>query len=222
VSQLLVVVIAAPSLLPAVRARAGDAEIAAFTDAEAVRALEVIVSRRPARVVLERLFASTSRGVALINRMRADGRLAQMEIQIVAHDSEYVRVSAARPASTGDAPRPGSAAPLDRQGTRREPRVVIRDGVDVLVDGGPVRLVDLSAIGAQVTSAAVLKPGQKIRVSLVDDLGAVRMPAEVVWAAFELPQDRRHPPQYRAGVEFLQPDRQRVREFAQRHAHTEE
>ena len=210
----LVVVIAAPSLLPAVRERAGGGDLVSFTDADAARALEAIVHRRPSRVVLERLFASTSRGVALINRMRADGRLAEVEIQIVAHDSEYLRVPA-RPTGTPAGP---VAAALDHQGTRREPRLTIRDGVEVLVDGGAVRLVNLSAVGAQVTSAVVLKPGQTIRVSLVDDLGAVRMTAQVVWASFELPKGGRKAAQYRAGVEFARPDPLRVREFAERHA----
>jgi hypothetical protein len=217
VPQPLVVVVAAPGLLPAVCERAGEGEVVSFSDADVVRALGVIVDRRPARVVLERLFASTSRGVALINRVRADGRLAGVEIRIVAHDSQYVRVPVPPAGSPAGAASPATGA-LDHQGTRRAPRITMRDGVDVLVDGGPVRLVNLSAIGAQITSASALKPGQRIRMSLVDDLGVVRLPAQVVWASFELPRGRRQSPHYRAGVEFERPERPRVREFAERHA----
>jgi hypothetical protein len=204
VPQPLVVVVAAPGLLPAVCERAGEGEVVSFSDADVVRALGVIVDRRPARVVLERLFASTSRGVALINRVRADGRLAGVEIRIVAHDSQYVRVPVPPAGSPAGAASPATGA-LDHQGTRRAPRITMRDGVDVLVDGGPVRLVNLSAIGAQITSASALKP-------------VVRLPAQVVWASFELPRGRRQSPHYRAGVEFERPERPRVREFAERHA----
>src|SRR2546425_299126 len=47
-------------------AQQGDAgELLAFTDADALRALDAIRSRRPAVVMVERAFASTPRGAAL-------------------------------------------------------------------------------------------------------------------------------------------------------------
>ncbi len=99
-SESCTVVIGAPEHLDALRKRAGaDGEILGFADREVAKALEAITTRRPAAVVLERLFAATSRGAALINRIKADPDLTFAEIRIVAHDGSYSasRRDAARP-----------------------------------------------------------------------------------------------------------------------------
>jgi hypothetical protein len=198
------------------RERAGGGEVLAFSESEVLRALETVTTRRPGRLVLERGFASTSRGLALVNRLRADPSLAQLAIDIVAHDGENVRVATPHaPGAAFDSQPPG--APLDQRGTRRSPRIRIVDGFDILVDGNPVRVVDLSPLGAQVTSAGVLKPNQKVRVSLVDEMGAIRLVALVSWAAFELPRPPRQAPQYRVGLEFGDCDPDAVIAFALRH-----
>ena len=60
------VLIAAADLLPAMKARiAGEVrDVQAFSDVEALRALELITAKRPAIVVLERRFAVTQIGRA--------------------------------------------------------------------------------------------------------------------------------------------------------------
>ena len=171
----------------------------------------MITRQRPGVVALERLFASTSRGAALINRIKADPSLSSCEIRIVAHDSEYSRVSprrpgeapaAAAPAAVAEAP-PAAPAPLDQRGTRRAPRFKIVDGVEVQIDGNPATLVDLSLVGAQVFSATVLKPNQRVRFSLTDGTRPTRFSAAVAWAFFEIPKGA---PRYRAGIEFFDAD----------------
>ena len=57
-------------------------------------------------------------------------------------------------------------AKLDQRGTRRAPRVRMREGIEVLVDGNTASLVDLSTVGAQVVCTSVLKPNQRVRVTL--------------------------------------------------------
>ena len=42
-----------------------------------------------------------------------------------------------------------------------------------MVDGNPATLVDLSTGGAQVLSATVLKPNQRVRVTLADERGTL-------------------------------------------------
>ena len=86
--------IASPDFLPQLKERAedGTTEVLAFTDSEALRALEVITKRRPRLVTLERLFAATPRGAALIHRIKADPALVGSEIRVISHDSEYTRV----------------------------------------------------------------------------------------------------------------------------------
>jgi hypothetical protein len=108
-----------------------------------------------------------------------------------------------------------SATPLDQRGTRRAPRFAIASSVDVIADGNTVTLIDLSTVGAQVVSATILKPNQKLRMTLVDDQSAVRFNAVVAWAWFEMPP--KSGPRYRAGIEFLDANRSDVDAFRMRH-----
>jgi len=190
-----------------------------------VLALEEIVRRRPKVVALERQFAATPRGAALINRIKADPELAASELRVVAHDSDYERVLP-RPAialtvaeESAPAEPPAEAAPvrapLDHHGTRRALRFKIAGDMSVLLDGNSARLIDLSEVGAQVVSATVLKPNQRVRVALTDDHGALRFNGAIAWAAFEIPP--RHGPQYRAGVNFVDADGDAVGAFCMRH-----
>ena len=211
------VLIASPEHLQVLKERDDFSNAQAFSDAEALRALEVITRKRPDVVALEREFAATTRGAALINRIKADPKLASCEIRIVAPDSGHARAPA--PASTsadGSAvavaapPAPAPAAPLDQRGTRRAPRVRIVDGVEVLVDGNTATLVDLSIVGAQVVSQTVLKPNQRVRMSITHGHKPLRINAGVAWASFELVKTG---PRYRAGVEFFDAEPERVQKF---------
>src|SRR5262245_65474341 len=100
-----------------------------FSAQEALRALEVITRKRPNVVALEQTFAATTRGAALINRIKADPKLSTCEIRVVAHDSEYARVpaSAAAPVADGSAVRVGgrarAGAPPRQRGQGRGARV---------------------------------------------------------------------------------------------------
>ena len=189
-----------------------------FSAQEALRALEVITRKRPDVVALEQVFAATTRGAALINRIKADPKLSTCEIRIVAHDSEYSRTPANVPAPVADgsvvavaAPAP-AAAPLDQRGTRRAPRVRIVDGVDVIIDGNVATLVDLSIIGAHVVSPTILKPNQRIRMTMGDANKPLRISAAVAWASFELAKTG---PRYRAGLEFFDADADALRQFCE-------
>ena len=70
------VLIAAPEHLEVLKERDDFSNAQSFSDAEALRALEVITRKRPDVVALERDFAATTRGAALINRIKADPKLA--------------------------------------------------------------------------------------------------------------------------------------------------
>jgi hypothetical protein len=212
------ILIAAPEHLQVLKEREDFSDAQTFSDSEALRALEVITRKRPTVVALERLFAATTRGAALINRIKADPKLASCEIRIVAHDSEYSRAPGARPDSEADgaaglvavaAPAP-VAAPLDQTGTRRAPRFPIVDGVEVMVDGNTATLINLSLVGAQVVSPTILKPNQRLRIALVEGRRPIRISAGVAWASFELAKAG---PQYRAGIEFFDAEPDAVEKF---------
>ena len=221
------VIIGAPQLLDALRRHAGaEGEVLAFGDHDALKALELIMTSRPAVVTLERLFAATSRGAALINRIKEDPALVSTEIRIVSHDGTYSRISPRRttPAEPkGSAPIPAApavgtpAAPtagLDYRGTRRAPRFRMIEGTEAQVDGASAKIVDLSVIGAQIVSPLALRPQQRVRIILSDDAGVVRVNAAVAWASFEIPNAA---PRYRAGVEFTDAQAAAVDAFCKRH-----
>ena len=211
VSEPCTVLIAPPALMPAIKERtaAEGQELLAFTDSDALRALEVITRRRPSIVALERTFAASPRGAALINRIKADPALTASEVRVVSHDIGYTP-AAPGPGLPEDSPTETSYA-LDEQGTRGAPRITMTRGTEVLIDGNPAVLVDLSVGGAQVLSANVLKPNQRVRVTLNDAHGAIRINGTIAWATFEIP------PRYRAGVVFLGGDSGAIEAYSLRH-----
>ena len=221
------VVIAPADLMGALteRLRATSGELITCPDSDIARAIETVVERKPTRVALERLFAATSRGAALLTRLKADPALVDGEIRIVSHDSDYSRVSPRRPVVESVTTSPiAVAAPaleLDQRGTRRAQRAVMMETVEILVDGNPARLIDLSPIGAQVLSGSVLKPNQRVRVSMVDERVTLRMQATVAWARFEMPKGR-PAPMYRAGLEFAGADADGIGGYLVRHRKREQ
>ncbi|MGE5246164.1 MAG: PilZ domain-containing protein [Betaproteobacteria bacterium] len=204
------VLIAAPDLLPALEATSTEeGELLTFADADALRALEVIIEKRPRVVALERQFAATPRGTALVNRIKADPSLKRSQIRIVSPETDAVEV-APGPSEDVDAP-----VPLDQRGTRRAPRFKIPGTVGVMVDGNAATLVDLSSLGAQVVSSTILRPNQRVRIALADDHGSIRFNAAVAWASFEMPSTSG--PRYRAGIEFVDANGEAVDAFCTRH-----
>ena len=215
------VVIAATNLMPALQERlAGEGELLAFADTEPIQALQAILEQRPSLIVLERLFAATPRGAALINRIKTDPQLGNAEVRVMSHTGDYSR-QVAKPtkadtsapthdeegaaSSRGTAVAAAEARPLDWHGTRRAPRYRARPGVEIQVDGNPASVVDLSSVGVQVISSTILRPNQKVRVSIPNDDFVMRFRGAVAWAKFELPKPN-DPPRYRAGVDFADAD----------------
>ena len=203
------VLIASPEHLQALKAREELASAQTFSDTDALRALEAIMRDRPAVVALEKLFAASSRGTALINRIKADPALGACEIPIVSNGAAPPQ-PAAPPVDSAPPVPTAPAAALDQRGTRRAPRFAIVDGVEVSIDGNPATLVDLSVVGAMVVSLTILRPNQRVRFSLPDPVRSLRFSAAVAWAAFEMP---RGGPRYRAGIEFFDADQDAVARF---------
>ena len=140
------VIIAALNLMPSLRERLADeGELLTFADTEPIQALQTILEQRPRLIVLERLFAATPRGAALINRIKTDPQVSHAEVRVMSHTGDYTRRScpaarwpnrrAVAPAYAGGTESPRArvrlglagrdrrhAAPLDWHGTRRAPR----------------------------------------------------------------------------------------------------
>jgi CheY-like chemotaxis protein len=219
------VVIAATNLMPALQERlSGEGDLLTFADTEPIQALQAILEQRPSLIVLERLFAATPRGAALINRIKTDPQLGNAEVRVMSHTGDYTRQvakpnkSEAASDAGGDASRGGAVAvesaarPLDWHGTRRAPRYKVRAGVEIQVDGNPASVVDLSSVGVQVLSTTILRPNQKVRVSIPNEEFVMRFRGAIAWAKFELPKPN-DPPRYRAGVDFADADAAALDDF---------
>lgn len=198
------VLVAPGEILRALAERlSGDAdEIVPFAELDALAALETVLTRRPEVVAVERLFAATPRGAALLGRIDSDPDLSGIEIRLVGHDASYTPY--VRPDAEAPVRAHPSTAAIDRRGTRRAPRVKMTGHQAALIDGNQAQVIDLSTAGAQVISTPVLKPNQRVRVSLTDEGRVIRVNAVIVWASFEIAP--KTGPRYRAGLEFLNVD----------------
>ena len=158
---------------------------------------------------------------SLINRIKTDPALQHTEIRVVSHDGSHSRVSPrrgkAKAAAPKAAPPSGPATPaasVDYRGTRRAKRYRMIAGTEVQVDGASAEVIDLSVIGAQIVSTSALRPQQRVRITLADDGGVVRVNAAVAWASFEIPKST---PRYRAGIEFTDAQAAAIEAFCKRH-----
>jgi hypothetical protein len=194
------VLIAASNHLAALKQHPDLTDAESFADTDALKALDAITKRRPQVVALEQSFAATARGAAFINRIKADPALAACEIRILeAESGANTGTSPAREMPEAVASAAPPAAALDRSGTRRAERHVVSRNVEVLIDGNPATLVNISIVGAQVVSMSSLRPNQRVRMSLVDATRPMRFNGVIAWANFEMPKEG---PRYRAGVNF--------------------
>ncbi len=197
------VLIAARDLLEPLRQRLGQGvDVLTFADSEPLRALETINERRPNKVALERLFAASPRGAALINRIKADPVLGETEIVVLSHENNSSR-------TVHRAAEPTVKSPEDQRGTRRAPRVKMKPGVEVTIDGNNADLIDLSAVGAQVLSPMWLRPNTRVRLAMAEADDSVRVNGLVAWARFEIPGGTGEP-RYRCGIEFSDADKDSI------------
>jgi hypothetical protein len=215
-----IVLIGPEDALPSLQERLDPtAEVQSFNESEALEALDHIIRTKPALVAMQDEFADSSRGQALINRIKDDASLSDVEVRVMALNAANNRVAVKRGSHGGgggavavaDQPKPA----LDQKGTRRAPRIRIKDGVEVAVDGNPAALVDLSTVGAQVVSPTVLKPNQRVRVAMGEGKTVVRCAGAIAWAAFEMPKGM--PTRYRAGIDWgVTPEAPNVEGFAKK------
>jgi hypothetical protein len=61
----------------------------------------------------------------------------------------------------------------------------------------------------------VLKPNQRVRMTLGDAKNGVQCKGSIAWAAFEMPKGL--PPRYRAGVDFISPEAEQISQFTKKH-----
>ena len=220
------VVIAPPDLLPRLmeRLRSHDGgELTSCPDTDIPAAIDRVLAIKPDRVALERLFAATSRGAALLSRLKADPALAHAEFRIVSHDSDYWRVSPRRPtpadamapaashAVTSDAPAARSARHAPRRARWR-----FRTASKCWWMAAPLGWWICRRSAARSCRPVCSSPtsGCASRWSTGASRCAVRRRSS--GRAFELSRGDLGP-RYRAGLEFSGADADGVAEYARRH-----
>ncbi len=209
------VFVASEEVLAAWSERASvSSEVLALDESNPQHIIDVIARRRPAVVVLERRFLTTSRGAALVHRIRHDNDLPPVEIRVLPTEHAVTLTTTHSPLATSPSA-VVSLAQLLTGPVRRAERMAVPEGVHVQVDGRPAGLVDLSTLGAQIVSARSLKPNQRVRLQFADESGfVVRVLAGIAWSAFELPPGGN--PRYRAGIEFRDGDPEAIGQFYER------
>ena len=212
-----IVLIGPAGAIPSLRDRlASGAEVQTFTDSQTPDALDHIVRSKPRIVALEIEFSATSRGTALINRIKDDPELESCEVRVIAHDGALNRVAKKRKSGSHITVAMAEPKPaLDPTGTRRAPRTSIRQGIEIAIDGNIATLVDLSIVGAQVLSPKMLKPNQRVRLTFTDGSAVIKCSGMIVWASFEMPKGM--PTRYRAGIDLTTDDSKGLTAFAERH-----
>ena len=167
-----------------------------FSSSNLASVFESIRANQPSLVAIDALFVETAAGKAFVDRVEKLA-IPSSEIHLVARENGAWKT---RPLS-GYAPAPAIDVKSAGLNTRRAPRFLVLDPLQAAVDSSQASLIDLSVLGAQVMSAPVLKPNQKIKIALPDDSETLRVTASIKWSLFEKPKHAMEP-YYRAGIEF--------------------
>ena len=175
---------------------AAPTDLIAVSDADARHAIDIIARHRPRVVVLEQFFASTARGLALVNDLRSDADLGDIDIRML--PEERTGSHSLRSATSG-LTLANMSKPLRRAPSRRVRRVRMRQGTEAIVDGSRVALVDLSTAGVAVVSVQILKPNQSVRILVEKDGDSHRAEGTVAWSSVHPGPERLS---FRAGISF--------------------
>ena len=194
-----------------------------FSDSNLASALGTIRARAPCRIALDIQFAHTSAGRAFADKLHspsiggseifivsfADGRWSMLPIEASSASTIRSATFAAAVVAVAD---------LNvNLNTRRVPRFLVMDPLAAVVDGRKTSLIDMSVMGAQVVSAPVLRPNQRLRIALPDEGDTIlQVTAHIAWSAFETSTNT-PAPYYRAGMEFTDASAPLLEDYCRRH-----
>lgn len=211
------VVIVRPEHLVSIKKRLSDADfVAVFSETEWLQVENSILARPPEVLVMQSGFASTSRGATLVSALKNQPREHGTALRVFIEDE----VKAPLILTETDLP-PADALletsrPLDRAGTRQAARYPMKRR-EIVVNGDRGQLIDLSVSGAQVQTPQRLRPLKVARVTITADEGDMKFQGTVAWA-IAVPGAGMI--QYRAGIEFVNPDRKKLEAFCSKHGGT--
>jgi len=211
------IVIVRPEHLTSVKKRLAAAEaVAVFSEAEILQVQDSLVARPPDVLVMHPTFATTSRGASLVSALKAKPRETGTAIRVFIEDEVKAPLLLSETDLSPNEALLEASRPLDRAGTRQAARYPMHRRA-VAVNGEAAQLIDLSISGAQVQAVSRLRPMKVVRFILPDESGDVRFQGTVAWA-IAVPSGGAI--QYRAGVEFINPDKKQLATFCEKHGGT--
>lgn len=210
-------VIVTPEHLAAVKRRLADAKFfGVIGEPELLQVQDSFLSRPPDVLVMHSAFATTSRGATLIAALKSKGGANDTAIRVFIEDDLKTPLLLSETTLSPHDALLETSRPLERSGTRQAARYPMGRRA-VAVNGESGQLIDLSISGAQVQLALRLRPLKIARLVIPDDSGDLRLQGTVAWVIAVPATTGIH---YRAGVEFVAPDQQRLAAFCERHGAT--
>ena len=208
------VVIVRPEHLVSIKKRLSEADfVAVFSETEWLQVEDSILARPPEVLVMQSGFAATSRGATLVSALKNKPREHGTALRVFIEDEVKAPLILTE---TGLSPADAlleTSRPLDRAGTRQAARYPMNRR-EVVVNGDRGQLIDLSVSGAQVQTPQRLRPLKVARLTLSTDSGDMKLQGTVAWA-IAVPGGGMI--QYRAGVEFVNPDRKTLEAFCSKY-----
>ena len=204
------IVIVRPEHLVSVRKRLSEADfMAVISEADLLQLQDHLLAQPPEVLVMHSTFAATSRGASLISALKAKPRETGSAVRVFIEDEVKAPLILAETTMSPTEALLETSRPLERAGTRQAARYPMnRRAVSINGDAG--QLIDLSVSGAQVQTAVRLRPLKVARLVLPDATGDIKLQGTVAWAIAVPSGGAIH---YRAGVEFVNPDRKQLTLF---------
>lgn len=208
------IVIVRPEHLVSVRKQLAAAEfMAVISEGDLLLMQDNLLAQPPEVLVLHSAFAATSRGASLVSALKAKPRDTGTAVRVFIEDEVKSPLILLETALSPVEALLETSRPLDRAGTRQAARYPM-DRRALSINGDPGQLIDLSVSGAQVQTAIRLRPLKVARLILPDATGDLRLQGTVAWAIAVPSGGSIH---YRAGVEFVNPDKKQLAMFCTVH-----
>jgi hypothetical protein len=183
-------------------------------------AWESIQLNHPKLIAVDAVFAETPQGTTFIERVeRLTIRGSAIRLIVRGNGSWMTTPRGALGSDGGErlvVPSAVIVPPALNTNTRRAHRFRVLDPLKAMVEGGQAVVVNMSILGAQVTSEPLLRPTQKVKVALPDSDDLLHLTAHVAWSKLEQAEQRTGA-YCRAGIEFTDAASQTLEDYCRRH-----
>lgn len=169
---------------------------------DSLRVFDAILAEPPKTLAIHQQFAATSRGATLVSQLQSESRLREIEVRVLIEDEDKTPLLLSEMTFSPEKALHEASRPLDRAGTRQAVRYPMHRRT-IFVNGQEGHLIDLSVSGAQMQVPSRLRPSQVVRMILPDATGELRSQGTVAWS-IAVPAGGTI--QYRAGIEFINPN----------------